>query len=259
MMTELKIDDLKTISSQNLNAALNNKILYKYASFSTASKFIIDEKTLKFTSPLDFNDPFDCNEDILNVNIDSARLEEYAQSSGREYNRRQRRELIRTAKKKYSYADVMKAEKKKFKICCFSTKKDDTLMWSHYGDMHKGICCGFELPLISDTYSLYPVNYISKIEKLNGLIPTSDIFHYWLTRKSSCWEYESEIRAIGRDLPDKVNFEPEQLREIVFGCKVKDRDIEMQIKAVKKSRYKWITFKKMQIDKSTFGLRTVNL
>ncbi|MBD1365128.1 DUF2971 domain-containing protein [Mucilaginibacter sp. ZT4R22] len=258
-MEKLVSEDLKVISRQNLQSALNQKLLYKYASFSTAAKYIIEEKTLKFTNPLDFNDPFDCNEEILNINIDPARLDEYAKNTGREFNRRQRRELVRTAKKKYSYAEVLKLEKKKFKICCFSTKNADTLMWSHYGDMHRGICCGFELPLMSDQYNIYPVNYISKIEKLDGLIPTDQMFHYWLTRKSICWEYESEIRAIGRDLPDKVSFESEQLKEIVFGCKVKDKDIEKQIKAVKKARHKWIRFKKMQIDKSTFALKSVDL
>ena len=31
-------------------------------------------------------------------------------------------------------------------VCCFSEKKDDILMWSHYADGHKGFCLEFITP-----------------------------------------------------------------------------------------------------------------
>lgn len=95
---------------------------------------------------------------------------------------------------------------------------------------------------MGENYALYPVHYINQIEKLDGMTNNSAIFHYWLTRKSACWSYENDIRAIGRNLPDKVKFDPEMLREIVFGCKVKDGSISALIKHVKKE-FKWIRFK----------------
>ena len=31
-------------------------------------------------------------------------------------------------------------------ILCFSRNWDNLLLWSHYGDSHKGICMGFDIP-----------------------------------------------------------------------------------------------------------------
>lgn len=203
MLTDLTFKDMTKSDFEKIS---NQKIFYKYGCFEVAVNNIIPDNTIKFTNPIYFNDPFDCNEQLLDINIEKSAINHYIKDSEYHFSRNQRRKIINHPEQ-YDHLKVLKKEKERFKISCFSTKYKNVLMWSHYADKHKGICLGFELPIINDDYAIYPVNYISKIEKIHGMVSTASIFNYWLTRKSHSWEYESEVRAISIDKPELVRFE----------------------------------------------------
>jgi len=42
-------------------------------------------------------------------------------------------------------------------LLCFRENKYDPVQWAHYGDSHKGVCLGFEIP----EKNLIKVNYVS--------------------------------------------------------------------------------------------------
>lgn len=83
-------------------------------------------------------------------------------------------------------------------ILCFSRTWHNPVMWSHYGDRHKGLCLGFEL---LDEWT-FPISYKglrlkSEAEKL--LSAGSENFgNKLLTTKYKHWRYEQEVRMIIR-------------------------------------------------------------
>lgn len=48
---------------------------------------------------------------------------------------------------------------------CFSRSWNNILMWSHYGDRHKGVCLGFEVP----KKFVRRVKYIATVQRENDL------------------------------------------------------------------------------------------
>jgi hypothetical protein len=83
-------------------------------------------------------------------------------------------------------------------VLCFSESWDNILMWSHYGDRHKGICLGFDVPkemtrtvkYVSDIFVVGDFDELSRREKvaaLNRLYET----------KYRGWSYEREVRFHG--------------------------------------------------------------
>lgn len=102
-------------------------------------------------------------------------------------------------------------------VCSFSTKLNDTLMWSHYTNKHKGFCIEYDLSKCSEKYINYfhPIIYSDKRFQIRNK-------NFWIERfislhkedgitideakkiddiliasmlKSSKWEYESEWRV----------------------------------------------------------------
>lgn len=110
-------------------------------------------------------------------------------------------------------------------ICCFSEEYNNPLLWSHYGEQHRGLCIGYsvdrtpapELKRVryggnrTITTSLLERALLTKkpdgIEELDASV---------LLRKAPEWEYEKEWRLIG-----KVGLQesPLKLTEVTFGLR----------------------------------------
>jgi len=83
-------------------------------------------------------------------------------------------------------------------LLCFSPTWKNPLMWSHYGDKHKGMCLGFDVRddmLKKVVYSterlLHDANSAS-----NGIPRTEEMKERLLTTKFEGWKYEDERRVI---------------------------------------------------------------
>jgi hypothetical protein len=251
----LTIAELKKQSAEDLQIILKQEIYYKYAGFNTTTQFILPNQTLRFSRPAVFNDPFDSNEDLLDIHIDPASVRDFAKRDLDKFPKQIQDKLVELAIHPGTYRAALQKEKKHFKICCFSTKPDDILMWSHYADKHTGICLGFKFPVMGKEFSMYPVRYIDQIRKLHGMADTTLIFNYWLTRKPLCWAYESEMRAVSRTGIDDINYAKEQLKEVIFGCRITEQQIAGIIQQMKELGFDNIVFKKMAIDAATFLLK----
>ena len=97
-------------------------------------------------------------------------------------------------------------------ISCFSKRYDSILMWSHYGDKHKGICIEFDRP----EKDFMDVKYSKKRCKSDLEDTTRRVLGYMLSNeevdvndkglirciskpfivKSLDWKYEEEVRCI---------------------------------------------------------------
>jgi hypothetical protein len=90
-----------------------------------------------------------------------------------------------------------------FGVACFSRSWNNILMWSHYGEKHKGICLGFDVP----DELIRTVIYEREIEVV-GSLADSPIEHVMIEGKRIIdklfetkykgWCYEDEIRVHGR-------------------------------------------------------------
>ncbi|MGN4967235.1 DUF2971 domain-containing protein [Aeromonas dhakensis] len=110
-------------------------------------------------------------------------------------------------------------------VFCFSKSGNNMLMWSHYGDEHKGICIGYSKDR-NPIPDIKPVIYGK-----HGVIKTSSLYNAFvkhnkdeqaiieneiLLKKSSAWKYEREYRLISNiGLQDS----PLMLEEITFGLR----------------------------------------
>lgn len=112
-------------------------------------------------------------------------------------------------------------------VFSLATRNNCPLMWSHYGEQHKGICIGYSVPATLSTSTLRPqkVSYggsrvvlASQIKAmLNGDASARDsVDARVLLTKARDWRYEKEWRLIG---PRGKNPSPLELVEIIFGMR----------------------------------------
>lgn len=74
-------------------------------------------------------------------------------------------------------------------MLCFSKRWENPVLWSHYGDRHKGVCFGFDVP----DEAPGEIDYLPERLELNEIsIKTSRSFVF---SKYKHWEYENEWRT----------------------------------------------------------------
>lgn len=127
-------------------------------------------------------------------------------------------------------------------MICFSASWQNPLMWSHYGDKHKGICLGFEVAEEHIKTVLY-MDKITKAErdphKFTQFLESGGIDKL-LTLKYKDWSYEKELRVIvpieERDAKTQLYFTDFKdnivLREIILGhrCTRQPSDFEQLLR-----------------------------
>lgn len=143
---------------------------------------------------------------------------------------------------------------------------DNQLMWSHYGDSHKGICLIFSQTklreALSDLIDFRPVSYKKESEPLPESI---DYF-----AKSHIWKYEQEIRGVTRedaaynnkiqitDAGFLVDFPIKALRGICFGCNTTSIDRQPFYKIcaekIKGGELEEIVFFKLEKNRQNYNL-----
>ena len=252
-------EDFKQLGDEGLKKVLTGNQYFKYISLHDGLEYVLRTNTFKFTDPVQFNDPFDCNEQMIDVVISPELEKKFILEAGA--NHYLPRKLIRKQLKKIGntshYKQALKEKKKDFKVSCFSEIPDDVLMWSHYADKHKGMCIGFDLNVICPEYVLYPVNYIKEMQQIDGMANTPYVFYYWVTFKADRWSYEREVRAVSKNGKSIIQYPKESVREVIFGCNVKPSEILTAIRALKKLRYKDILLSQMVLNKRTIMLKKV--
>ena len=102
-------------------------------------------------------------------------------------------ELIKAVEQSSSF---LTQELQKRRIYCLTPDPLSTLMWSHYGGDHTGICLEFHVgnELFLTAHGVvyreeYPTFVVTQMDTINVM----DI----ILTKAKCWEYEQEYRLIG--------------------------------------------------------------
>lgn len=248
---------------------IKENYIFKYTSFDTG-KLIIDSQTLKFNNPDFFNDPFDCDIDLLDFNFaerspeidnDLKKVKESiineSENLASEFERIPQKEFERI----YKNGQINKINRSS--ICCFSKNYSKTTMWTHYAKNHEGVCLVFDLshldpfidyeasrftqgPVDYDNY--YPVNYMkSKIEGIRKLFLT----------KSNDWKYEEEYRYILFDSLDFIKFHKDFLKGVIFGLRVTNEQINDYKRFCLENGLNHLSFAKFKKDSLNLKLQNI--
>jgi hypothetical protein len=109
-------------------------------------------------------------------------------------------------------------------IVSLAERAECPLMWSHYGDQHKGVCIGYSIPDGAEQ-GLYKITYGgSRLVEASAVASMLDgdnaaqrkVDEAVLSRKADAWSYEREWRLVG---PRGVQDSPLELEEVVFGMR----------------------------------------
>lgn len=242
------------------------------------------ENKITFSSPQNFNDPFDCN---LPINLENSVKEyidfiKYFPSS-----RFKSGEWInKTGTKLYENRKNLKTDLKNIlfnyrRFSCFNLAKKEqhlcnSLFWANYANKHNGVCLKFSGELLKFYYNnhrgtiqLVPVEYLDRdipyfnFIKNRAAGETEGSAQYFFGTKSAEWSYEDEIRLIydsnGEEIGSFVNFEfnPKSLVEVYIGCKVNERDQKVIIHCLSDNKYDHINIYKLELDDKQFKLNDI--
>ncbi len=120
-----------------------------------------------------------------------------------------------------SYYDYLSELQETKEVLCLTTDPFNLLMWSHYGDGHRGYCIEFQpiFHILNDKE--FPIEYIKKRPNITQIFKDfydskerliqghneEAIFSYKLSPmfyyKNECWAYEKEHRIISYSKNDK--------------------------------------------------------
>ncbi len=223
--------------------------LYKYRSMGPEGSAernhvqrIFTHHEVYFSSPADFNDPFDCQvhcsfdgsdrewEDYF-VRIQKQvgsqtpepilrRCAKQSVASGRHSDPKTHQRMLRDLQREANGLGVF----------CVSAKADSLAMWSKYAAGHRGLCLELEhrknLFSPSAFHAAFPVTYSSTVPQISLLHSDStEIMEANLLTKSADWREEHEHRFIdNKNGPGLRTFNPAYLSAVIFGCRMSSDD-----------------------------------
>ncbi|MDR2061681.1 MAG: DUF2971 domain-containing protein [Acinetobacter sp.] len=252
----MNIEEKKKLLELALNKGNYPEVLYKYRTVEQLKK-ILENNSFWFASPDSFNDPFDCSlSEVESYDLDDARA--YFRSLRiKEDIIEQTIEMFQKNPSKL-YDCVNKVKKTTLNnkgILALSSCNDDILMWSHYADNHKGIAIGLEVRKDLEFF-LMPINidYRDTYEALNYLKNSQQAIDDTLKLKSSAWSYEKEVR-IYKDGNGLYTIKPKAIKEICFGVKASNEDIDNIKKICAQKGFEDIFFYKARKIHAQFGIK----
>lgn len=257
------------------------KVLYKYRDWSKENhRRIIEENEIYFTSPKDFNDPFDCriapnitqlNDEEIKKFIDKTIIQNFSDFDRKGFDIEKliaQRTIDLTSNKieeqRRFEEETFKKQDLHFGIFSLSKRWDSILMWSHYANNHSGICIGFYAEELEKIASLNPVAYSNKFpiisalefETLESMIPS-------IYTKAKDWNYEKEYRLFDISHPDtfieekrKVIIPDKCFSDVTLGLTFDETKIDGLKKNLKKKK---IPFYKIEKVSLKFKLKRVRL
>lgn len=201
-------------------------------------------------SPKDFNDPFDCRIPYnFRMILEAGDVNEYCLELTRKHfphladTSQEFQQLLQEAigrfdnveelQESFTQDDFSKSDKHAG-ILSLSRRWDSILMWSHYGDYHRGFCVGFDEQMMIDTNLFGSGMSVEYSDEFPNVYPNPNPNYEELLQenmrkngtKAKDWEYEEEYRFINIYYPEeastndrKVMIPDECYREIILGIK----------------------------------------
>lgn len=239
---------------------MSDYIIFKYRRIDKNLLKSLVNSELYFARPELLNDPFDCRVDILS-SLNNAILKAKGPT---------KHKLVELLKLE-DFMNVVKNDLIKMGVCSFSLELENTLMWSHYANDHRGVCLAYEIP---KTYFDQNANEILGIVEVDyGDNPLTDWFlrealnytnfHMFgislikkaLSIKAKEWRYEKEVRIM-RNYEGVQSIDKKFLKQLCFGLATPDSDIVLLKNIIRQSGYNTIFCKIEPNQSSDFGFIT---
>lgn len=144
-------------------------------------------------------------------------------------------------------------------IVSLGERVDCPLMWSHYGDQHRGICVGYSVPsnAVGDLHKVrYGGSRIVAASDIATMLRGDDaarqkVDRAVLTKKAFDWRYEREWRLVGRRGPQDS---PLEMEEVVFGMRC-DTPVKYAVVKALEQRSRRVRFHEIRRQSGTFLLK----
>lgn len=214
------------IDSQNSAKPKRLGKLYSLANMRYLHSVLVGNR-LYFTDPSEFNDPFEMVPAIFKSKI-LKRVNETSKRISREAVDR----LLLEAWEKH------KDQYRKWGVSCFTEATDNIVLWSHYGDNHKGVCLIFDT-----TYKFFrdlmQVRYVTERPHIPMFRRDPQKIIEIMRCKLHLWSHEKEWRLFRRHRNGTYVFPKSSLKGIVFGCRCppEDRDLILRMTQGRKLEY----------------------
>jgi hypothetical protein len=214
-------------------------ILYKYRNWgSTYNQRLITEREVYFSSASEFNDPFDARFPIRYDLVGDSELKDRLRRSYKQGFPLAGHSLVEAEVNRAFdnlrnpvyleelYERKYQANSEVIGVFSMAERSDNILMWSHYANYHKGFVAGFDTDILFHNMSptILRVTYQDEYPIImpglgtdEGALELAQVYSV----KSSLWSYEEEVRMFKMHAAGKAFiYQPEALREIIFGCKI---------------------------------------
>ncbi|WP_115462136.1 DUF2971 domain-containing protein [Winogradskyella aurantiaca] len=238
---------------------------YKYSTINNNLKDSIANGRLWYNTSSNFNDPFDCR-----AYLNFGSTEKECRKNFDKFNRAFNNDLPEINKKVWnhllkkpndfnlmnSYSAANNIEKS-IGVTCFSENYNNTLMWSHYADSHKGLVLEFKKDINGSlSRKMLPVNYFENYPIINVSDYTEEqmisIVYQVICAKGIDWEYENEWRAITANGSGLEEFDKSELSGVIFGLNTEENHKKEIFDLIQKSGYSKITFKEAEFQSRKF-------
>lgn len=183
---------------------------YKYLPINLDTVSAVRERKMWVRSATSFNDPLEFR---FHKNVPLANVEKLKQANP----------ILRFASDN-EIVEKLKAdfEKRlhKLGVSCFSLSQSNYLLWSHYGDGHRGMCLEFDTHQDEDLpENAHRVIYRDEVPEydFSDLKLMGDSAPTIICTKGKFWDYEEEIRFVHEECDDLVAYEHD-LSGVIFGC-----------------------------------------
>ena len=238
--------------------------LFKYRDFDINDHYkkLLTNNELFFSSPSNFNDPFDCRvypDYELGTDCEiKERFFQHTIEANPTLSKNQQRLIANKAFKEN--IDIIRSPKKmmhrmndiidnSFGVCSMAEVNDNLLMWAHYSNKHRGFCIELDahelydigsnyLQMLNEVMIFYKVEYTNVHPRINPYLSyVSNDLIKWITTKSSDWNYEREWRLIYFKMPDEpVSFPDRIIKAIYFGAKCSEVQMKKCIELLKRRK-----------------------
>jgi Protein of unknown function (DUF2971) len=216
-------------------------VLYKFCGPASQNvDDIIERSRFYLSSPAQFNDPFDTAAAVTFTGTAEqyfAMIYRIAIEHGQSPSDALFIAATNSMSERPDYQHFFDKRIAEWGVTCFITSASarahaarNILMWSHYGDSHRGLCFQFHLPRApgvlatavrvdySDDFVIADWAQREEVESKLGKA---------LLRKAKVWEYEHERRIVrtAGTAGTKLQFDPAGLRGVVIGLRASDATV----------------------------------
>ena len=225
------------------------RFFYKFGAFSSEDRLrsqLVRNKIF-LSSPRDFNDPFDMRGMLVIKGGIHALIRKYKTLP---MSNNVRKKAIKDARNGVmaegleGYVSRMFRPLNQFDkmieaqgVHCFASQVKtlrlsgprSNLMWSHYGDSHKGYCLQYSVHADPVFVGSVRVGYSSEYPIINWLSDSfpNDVLKC-VTQKDECWEYESEWRYIRPNSARQLlSINGSGIKSVIIGAEATPASIEM--------------------------------